>query len=200
MILFALKCTADHRFEAWFRNGAAYDEQAAARQIACPVCGDTGVAKAPMAPRIAKGVAKAVDRSRAEEAAAAQAAPPSASQSAAPPAKPAAQLPAAQLPVPLPARSDVMAADVVASLPPSLNDAQREAVAEVMRQLVEVRRTVEKNCDYVGDRFAEEARRIHYGETDPRGIYGEASADEVEELNEEGVTFHRIPWLPRTDS
>lgn len=188
MILFALKCTADHRFEAWFRNGAAYDDQAAAHQIACPVCGDTGVAKAPMAPRIAKGVAKAVDR--AQDIAANTAAANTAAPESAPPARPAPPLP-----VPLPA-----AADVVASLPPSLNEAQREAVAEVMRQLAEVRRTVEKNCDYVGDRFAEEARRIHYGETDPRGIYGEASPDEVEELNEEGVTFHRIPWIPRTDS
>lgn len=193
MILFALKCSADHRFEAWFRNGAAYEEQAAGHQIACPVCGDTGVAKAPMAPRIAKGVAKAADHARLQE----KAAQPAGSAPAALPA-PASRLPAsAPSPLPTPAPTP---ADVVAALPPSLNEAQREAVAEVMRQLVEVRRTVEKNCDYVGDRFAEEARRIHYGETDPRGIYGEASADEVEELHEEGVTFHRIPWLPRTDS
>jgi len=195
MILFALKCPADHRFEAWFRNGAAYDEQAAAHQIACPVCGDTGVAKAPMAPRIAKGVAKALDKAagKAADTAAVQDTPAAQPGGAAPSAS--ATPPAAKLPATLPS-----AADVVASLPPSLNEAQREAVAEVMRQLTEVRRTVEKNCDYVGDRFAEEARRIHYGETDPRGIYGEASADEVEELHEEGVTFHRIPWLPRTDS
>ncbi|MBP2232331.1 hypothetical protein J2847_005656 [Azospirillum agricola] len=189
MILFALKCTAEHRFEAWFRNGAAYEEQAASHQIACPVCGDTLITKAPMAPRIAKGVAKAADRNRPPE---------DAAQPTAESAPPAAR-PAAQLPVPAPAALPAPA-DVVASLPPSLNDAQREAVAEVMRQLAEVRRTVEKNCDYVGDRFAEEARRIHYGETDPRGIYGEASSDEVEELHEEGVAFHRIPWLPRTDS
>lgn len=197
MILFALRCSADHQFEAWFRNGAAYDEQAAAHQIACPICGDTVVGKAPMAPRIAKGVAKAADRAR-EQAEAMANAP-----SVAPPAVPSAApsvVPAA-LPAPIPAPVPLPnAADVVAALPPSLNDAQREAVAEVMRQLTEVRRSVEKNCDYVGDRFAEEARRIHYGETDPRGIYGEASDEEVSELHEEGVTFHRIPWIPRTDS
>lgn len=195
MILFALRCSADHQFEAWFRNGAAYDEQAAAHQIACPICGDTVVGKAPMAPRIAKGVAKAADRAREKaEAVAANAA--SAAGPAIPPDAGPGALPASiPAPVPLPS-----AADVVAALPPSLNDAQREAVAEVMRQLTEVRRSVEKNCDYVGDRFAEEARRIHYGETDPRGIYGEASDEEVAELHEEGVTFHRIPWIPRTDS
>ena len=195
MILFALRCSADHRFEAWFRNGAAYDEQAAAHQIACPICGDTVVGKAPMAPRIAKGVARAADRARDQAEAIAANAPPSAA-----PAAPSNAVPAplsAPIPAPVPLPS---AADMVAALPPSLNDAQREAVAEVMRQLTEVRRSVEKNCDYVGDRFAEEARRIHYGETDPHGIYGEASDDEVAELHEEGVTFHRIPWIPRTDS
>lgn len=195
MILFALRCSADHQFEAWFRNGAAYDEQAAVHQIACPICGDTVVGKAPMAPRIAKGVARAADRAREQAEAVAANAPPSAA-----PAAPANAVPAA-LPAPIPAPVPLPnAADVVAALPPSLNDAQREAVAEVMRQLTEVRRSVEKNCDYVGDRFAEEARRIHYGESDPRGIYGEASDEEVAELNDEGVTFHRIPWIPRTDS
>ncbi|KAA0597707.1 hypothetical protein J2848_001820 [Azospirillum lipoferum] len=195
MILFALRCSADHQFEAWFRNGAAYDEQAAAHQIACPICGDTVVGKAPMAPRIAKGVARAADRAREQAEAVAANAPP-----VVPPAASANAVPAA-LPVPIPAPVPLPnAADVVAALPPSLNDAQREAVAEVMRQLTEVRRSVEKNCDYVGDNFAEEARRIHYGETDPRGIYGEASDEEVAELHEEGVTFHRIPWIPRTDS
>jgi len=195
MILFALRCSADHQFEAWFRNGAAYDEQAAAHQIACPICGDTVVGKAPMAPRIAKGVAKAADRAREQAEAVAANAQPMAS-----PAAPATAS-SAVLPAPISASVPLPnAADVVAALPPSLNDSQREAVAEVMRQLTEVRRSVEKNCDYVGERFAEEARRIHYGETDPRGIYGEASDEEVAELHEEGVTFHRIPWIPRTDS
>lgn len=195
MILFALRCSADHRFEAWFRNGAAYDEQAAAHQIACPICGDTVVGKAPMAPRIAKGVAKTADRAREQAEAAAADAPPASVPAAVPSHAPAAMPAPIPAPVPLPS-----ADDMVAALPAGLNDAQREAVAEVMRQLTEVRRSVEKNCDYVGDRFAEEARRIHYGETDPRGIYGEASDDEVAELHEEGVTFHRIPWIPRTDS
>ncbi|ANC92449.1 DUF1178 domain-containing protein [Azospirillum humicireducens] len=202
MILFALRCSADHRFEAWFRNGATYDEQAAAHQIACPICGDTVVGKAPMAPRIAKGVARAADRAR-DQAEAVAADAPSAPVPATIPAHPPSHLPShgpAALPVPIPPAPLPSTADMVAALPPSLNDAQREAVAEVMRQLTEVRRSVEKNCDYVGDRFAEEARRIHYGEADPRGIYGEASDDEVAELHEEGVTFHRIPWIPRSDS
>jgi len=66
--------------------------------------------------------------------------------------------------------------------------------------LAEVRRKVEENCDYVGDRFADEARKIHYGETEARGIYGEASDDEHRELNEEGIEVARVPWLPRDDA
>jgi len=74
------------------------------------------------------------------------------------------------------------------------------AAAEARKALVELRRQVEANCDYVGERFPEEARRIHYGETDPRGIYGESSAEEAQALEEEGVKVGRIPWLPRENS
>ncbi len=72
--------------------------------------------------------------------------------------------------------------------------------AEARRALLELRRQVEDNCDYVGERFPEEARRIHYGESDPRGIYGESSAEEAEALEDEGITVNRIPWVPRENS
>lgn len=63
-----------------------------------------------------------------------------------------------------------------------------------------LRREVETNCDYVGPAFATEARRIHDGETEPRGIYGEATDAEAEALAEEGIGVSRIPWVPRADS
>jgi len=72
--------------------------------------------------------------------------------------------------------------------------------AQMRAALVELRHQVETNCDYVGERFAEEARKIHYGEVDPHGIYGEATAEESTELKEEGITFGRIPWVPTTDA
>src|SRR5215472_9443334 len=72
--------------------------------------------------------------------------------------------------------------------------------AQFRAALVELRRQVETNCDYVGNRFAEEARRIHYGEIDAHSIYGEASEDESRELADEGIDFGRIPWIPTTDS
>lgn len=56
MIVFDLRCGAGHVFEAWFANSAAYAEQCAAGQVACPLCGDTGIEKAAMAPAVpAKG-------------------------------------------------------------------------------------------------------------------------------------------------
>jgi hypothetical protein len=72
--------------------------------------------------------------------------------------------------------------------------------AQFRAALVEMRRQIETNCDYVGNRFAEEARRIHYGEIDPHGIYGEASEEESRELVDEGIKFGRIPWVSPTDS
>jgi hypothetical protein len=72
--------------------------------------------------------------------------------------------------------------------------------AQLRAALVELRHQVESNCDYVGPQFAEEARRIHYGESDPRGIYGEASESESRELAEEGIKFGRIPWVAPTDA
>ena len=72
--------------------------------------------------------------------------------------------------------------------------------AQLRAALVELRRQVETNCDYVGERFAEEARKIHYGEVDPHGIYGEATSEESQELSEEGIEFGRVPWVPSTDA
>ena len=136
MILFTLRCAAEHEFEAWFRDGDRFEAQQVAGEIACPLCGDTAVEKAVMAPR----------SGRSREA-----------------------MPAAASP------------------------------AQMRETLVEMRRQIETHCDYVGPRFAEEARRIHYGEADPHGIYGEASDSELRELADEGIKFGQIPWVPPTD-
>lgn len=71
---------------------------------------------------------------------------------------------------------------------------------EAMRALADLRRQVEESCEYVGDKFADEARKIHYSERDKRDIYGQATMEEAESLQDEGVDFHQIPWLPRHDA
>lgn len=76
-----------------------------------------------------------------------------------------------------------------------------DVTPEVIRgALQELRRAVEANSEYVGDEFPEEARKIHYGESEARGIYGEASVSEAEELQEEGVEISRIPWVENTEN
>src|SRR6476619_5417915 len=61
--------------------------------------------------------------------------------------------------------------------------------AQMRAMLQKMRAEVEKNCDYVGPQFAEEARKIHRGESDKRGIYGETSPEQAEALSEEGIEF-----------
>ncbi len=63
----------------------------------------------------------------------------------------------------------------------------------MMEAMGQVRRHVEENFDYVGDRFAKEARAIHDGKAEERGIYGEASPSEVKSLVEDGVPVAPLP-------
>src|SRR5271170_400777 len=153
MIVYELKCSKDHVFEGWFRDAATFDRQAAAGKVVCAVCGDSKIAKAPMAPRLAKRRGDA----------------PAAPRGAAPGGAPGGPLATAQ-------------------------------AAEAMTLLAELRKQVESECDYVGERFAEEARRIHYGETEQRGIYGEASDEQAKALDDEGIEVKKIPWLPRRNA
>lgn len=80
---------------------------------------------------------------------------------------------------------------------------QRMAAGPIPAQLVamlqRLRAEVEKSCDYVGPGFAEEARKIHNGEVEARGIYGEATDAEAEALAEDGIDVARLPWVPRAD-
>jgi hypothetical protein len=70
----------------------------------------------------------------------------------------------------------------------------------VRAMLQKLRAEVEKSCDYVGNDFPDEARRMHRGESEHRGIYGEANPSDVDALMEEGIEIARIPWVPRADS
>ena len=74
----------------------------------------------------------------------------------------------------------------------AMNAEQKKALA----QLKALSEKLRENADYVGDKFAEEARKIHFGETDPRGIYGEATPSEAKSLAEDGVEFMPIPVFP----
>jgi len=74
----------------------------------------------------------------------------------------------------------------------AMNERQKQA----MQQLKTLSEKMRENSDYVGDKFAEEARKIHFGEIEARGIYGEATPDEAKGLIEDGVEFMPIPVFP----
>jgi hypothetical protein len=133
VISYRLRCRNGHEFEGWFRDSAAYDEQAAKGRLLCPHCQTMKVEKAIMAPALA-GTKKT-----------------------------------------------------------------RKAAAEAkqMRQFMTgLRKYVQENADYVGPKFAEEARRIHYGEAQERHIYGEATVQEAQDLIDEGVDVAPLPPDP----
>ncbi len=135
MIAFDLKCDDGHEFEAWFRDGAAYESLRKGRRVTCPECGSAKVEKALMTPNVTAG------RDR--------------------------------------------------------DQTQRQVAQQARQHLQNLRTFIEKNADNVGDGFAEEARKIHYGEADARNIYGSATSEESTELTEEGIEVQKVPWLPR---
>jgi len=134
MIAFDLKCGGDHEFEAWFRDGAAYDSLRKSGRVTCPECGSAKIEKALMTPNVA-------------------------------------------------GRRDH-------------SQMRRHAAQQAHQHLKKLRQFVEKNADNVGDGFAEEARKIHYGETDARNIYGNATKEESVALTDEGIQIQKVPWVP----
>lgn len=103
--------------------------------------------------------------------------------------------------------SATAAQPIAAAVPPEAAPASGKNVAvsgdrlpaHVRAALQRLRAEVERNCDYVGDQFAEEARRIHTGQSERRAIYGETTPDEAEALAEDGIEISRVPWVPRAD-
>ncbi|WP_315787667.1 MULTISPECIES: DUF1178 family protein [unclassified Bradyrhizobium] len=81
-------------------------------------------------------------------------------------------------------------------IPPGSTSLMMAQERELRAKLKELRDHIVKNADDVGERFPTEARKMHYGETEHRPIYGEASLDEARELIEEGIEVAPIPVLP----
>ena len=97
----------------------------------------------------------------------------------------------AMLPAPVPATQPAVPAPAAMAAGPM--------PAHLRAMLQRMRAEVEKHCDYVGPQFADEARKMHRGESDKRGIYGETTPDEADSLAEEGIEVSRIPWIPRAE-
>ena len=78
------------------------------------------------------------------------------------------------------------------SVPVAMNAEQKK----MMEQIQDLSRKMREGAENVGDKFAEEARKIHFGETEARGIYGKATSVEAKDLAEDGVEFIPLPTLP----
>lgn len=148
MIRYRLRCKKGHEFDAWFASSSAFEKQAKAKLLNCAKCGSTQVAKALMAPKVAKRTAK--------------------EKSAKEPSREAAK-----------------------------PETHRVAAhGELMAAMRKLRAEIEAKSEYVGPRFSDEARKIHYAEVPARGIHGEATAEEAKALSEEGIEFFPLPILP----
>lgn len=170
MIRYALNCANGHSFEAWFGGSTAFDTQRDAGLVTCPDCGSADVDKALMAP--------AVSTARARENRVAAVLPEAERR------EPGAPASAATPPVPAPAAESPM---------PVFRDPRAAKLVEMVRA---VKAELMAKAENVGAAFPEEARKIHYGEAEERGIYGEATVEEAEALLEEGIAVTPIPTLP----
>jgi hypothetical protein len=177
MIHYALRCAGSHEFDGWFKDSASFDAQARAGLLGCPICASPDVQRALMAPSVRT---RAAVRPRPEVV-------------AAPDAHGAAGR--TDMAVAAPAQGDQSGGGDVQGeqlvLPP---------MPDQMRAMLQrMRAAVEKHCDYVGADFAESARQMANGEVTPRPIYGEATPEQEASLEDDGIAFARIPWVPRAN-
>jgi hypothetical protein len=98
-----------------------------------------------------------------------------------------------KVPVPLPGGDAPAAAAEEVKAPVAMVSPQEQ---EFRQKLKELREHLTKNSDYVGQKFPDEARKMHYGDIEHRSIYGEATLQDAKEMHEEGIEFHPLPVLP----
>jgi len=173
VIHYTLQCGRGHSFDGWFKSSDAFEDQSARGILECPLCGTPDVSRALMAPAVRTRGAEVEHVAEAGHVVEAEL-----------PAPPADQTPAE----PAPLRGE--------GGPPThaaLSKGERERFIKAIRTL---RQAVMSEGTDVGANFAEEARRIHYGEAEPRGIYGQADLEEARELVEEGIKILPLPQLP----
>ena len=164
-----LQCAGMHTFEGWFGSEEDYQSQRERGLLACPLCADTDVRKLPSAPRLNLGAAEPRQSKPTS-----QESPSVATGTLTPstnlPAKPTAETVASSL----------------AQVHPEAAEMVQEAWMKMVKHVI-------ANTEDVGQNFAEEARKIHYGESEERNIRGQASVEEAKDLLEEGIDVLPLP-------
>lgn len=179
-----LQCQHAHSFEGWFGSEDDFQSQLARGLVECPMCGDARITKKLSAPRLnllsARSQAHSDAASSATSSAGAVAKAPAAS------AASASTLQSSPDNIPGSARHTL----TPAVMQTMLQDPQFQAA------YLQMVRTLMAQTEDVGNQFAEEARKMHYGEADERAIRGQATQDEALELLDEGIDVMQLP-LPK---
>jgi hypothetical protein len=170
-----LQCAQHHVFEGWFGSEDDYQSQLARGLLNCPMCGDASVTKTLSAPRLNLSTTRG-DRDTAA----------STSQTSSVNTNHGTDTAA-----PMPAATDDTA-NAVSALP-SLQEVANLEPAQLQAALLKMVRHVMANTEDVGSCFPEEARKMHYGETEARNIRGHATPEETEELIDEGIAVMPLP-------
>ena len=176
MIKYQLICDQNHEFEGWFQASAAFDAQAESGLLRCPLCDSDQVKRALMTPNLASPKRRKAIEPPLAEPAPKLANPPLTNPTLANPT----------LANPTPAQQPA---------PPTKSE-QVQAFGAALAELRQLQQKITKDCRDVGDNFAEEARKIHYGEAEAEGIYGRTTHEEREALEDEGIDVLDMPWLP----
>lgn len=185
MIKYQLICDKSHEFEAWFSNSSAYDDQVKVGYVSCPFCESTQVRRALMAPNLnspkTRKYADLPALPKAEEIAKEIAPHQAVSNQTLSKDNPNNH------------QANHQADNPLAKLSPA---DQAAVVGSAMTMLRDMHKRVKKDFTNVGEKFADEARAMHYGDKDQKPIYGTTTEDEREALEDEGIIYHHLPDLP----
>ena len=90
-----------------------------------------------------------------------------------------------------------MSPGVLSSKKNSANKSKSRELKKIKKDLINLRKFVEKNFEFVGDKFAKKVRDVYYDKKSNKNIYGSTTEKEREELKEEGIDLVSIPWVER---
>jgi hypothetical protein len=180
-----LRCAHDHRFEGWFGSEDDFQSQLARSLIECPLCSDHTITRLPSAPRLNVSGARETRPARSAErdvnhvaAKGSEGGPNSGAHDGAN------------------ANSHAnanQAAGSAGAMVPANSNGSPIPIEQMQAQWMQAVKHAIANTEDVGQHFAEEARRIHYGEAQERAIRGSASMEQAHELREEGIDVMALP-------
>jgi hypothetical protein len=186
--VFDLQCSNSHVFEGWFGSHEDYDSQQARGLVTCPMCQSDTIIKRLSAPRLNVG------HFSASQIAAESSSHESSGESSSGCSNNTSRSPSNTLP----SSTSHAALSAAAQQAQSLIAASPELAQIQAAVMVQMREFIRKT-ENVGDRFADEARKIHEGETDVRPIRGTATPEERESLAEDGIAVMALPDFLDTD-